>query len=224
MKKRSLSSFWVYTVIHLSFPAVALALSPGEIAEKVVSHYSKLPVPGESANEFEKWTYDISAFSAIHCWQSLKKDSAPPPIFKRGPIRAGTWHLPGKNETAKICQSLADKGISPVCTHSTLWAKGVKRQTDLPLVYLQVYKGKPLEIEGVLSCYLNSDRIGEQSYVGPLSATWIQQPTMTTINLRGGSKNLETGTVMITAPHVPGFDGKEYREIRRAVLISGGNL
>ena len=133
---------------------------------------------------------------------------------------AGSWKLPEENKNLKLCQSLATQGIKPICTHSTLWAKNVKRRTDLPLDYLQVHKNTPLVVEGTLGCYLNLEQVDKQIYAGSLSASWSEKAAMKTINLSSGPKNMESGTVIITAPHVPGLDGNEYQEPRMAIIVA----
>lgn len=213
-------TLWATFIISL-LPMLSLALTQDEIADKVISQFSKLPVPNKSANTFEKWSYDTSGLAAIHCWQSLKKGSAIPVILKSfKPTMDGSWRSPENKTTLKLCESLANKGIKPICTHSILWAKNVKRRPDLPLDYLQVYKNKPLEIEGTLGCYLNVDQVDKQIYAGSLLATWSEKPVMKSINLADGPKNLEAGTLIITAPHVFGLNGNDYREPRLTIVIS----
>jgi hypothetical protein len=159
------------TVVLFLSPEVSLALGPEEAVNKAVAQFAKLKVPGKGAHEFEKWTYDISGFTVLHCWHFVKKKGPFPKLLEDFKVTAaGTWTSPVKQKSLKLCQSIAEKGIDPICTHSTLWVKNVKRQRDFPLDYLQVYKNKPIEIEGNLGCYLNADQIDKQNYIGPVSA------------------------------------------------------
>ncbi len=135
------------------------------------------------------------------------------------PHGSGSWTLPTDEKTSKLCKSLANNGIRAICTHSTVWAKNIKRDTTYPLSYLQVYKNKPLDVEGTFGCYLNSDQVDKQIYVGPTKATWSEKPTNKELNLSGRAKTVEAGTVLISAPGVEGLDGAAYCEPRMTVVV-----
>lgn len=190
-------------------------------AEKIAKEFSTMEKPNKKANEFDHWKYNTMAQAAAHCWVKFKKIlPTPQKLAKYRPTKAGTFSLPGMSEDLKFCESLAIKGLKPVCTSSTLWVKDVKRRSDLPLDYLQVYKDKPVVVEGVIKCYLNQDQIGMQTYVGPITAEWKEKPSFKTLNTATGPKSVEFGTLMITAPNVPGIDGlSTYSEPRLAVVV-----
>ena len=82
---------------------ISFAITPAEIAENAMLQFSKLSVPSKSANAFEKWAYDISGMTVIHCWQSLQKGCAhPDKLANFKPTGAGTWRLPEENKTLKL--------------------------------------------------------------------------------------------------------------------------
>lgn len=219
MKTLSLTLF-LFSFGLLS-PALSQTPSPLNVAEKVALEFSKLKVPGKSENSFEHWTYNTALFSTTHCWMTLIKGVQLPKVLVNSKVTTpGTWSQPSTKDNLKTCQSLADKGIKPVCTYSTLWIKNVKRQTDLPLNYLQVYKNKPIEVEGTLSCSLNSDQLNMQTYAGPLLGVWSEMPNMKSIQFPNGPRNLEAGTIMVTAPHAVNLMGKTYTEPRMTIVIA----
>lgn len=203
-----------------SHPPVKIEQNP-LVAEKIFSHFSKLPQPKDNASEFEHWTYSTALFSTIDCWQNLNSSAPLPKLLSVSkPTQGGVWSLPSATETLKFCQSLAEHGIKPVCTNSFALAKGVERKPGLPSDYIQVYEVDPLQIEGTLSCYLTPDRIGKQEFAGKLNATWIEKPRIQKINFSNGPMDLMVGTIMISLPQAPGLNGQMYQEPKMAVVIS----
>lgn len=206
-------------VVLSSYLFINLSFATDDIPTKVAQHFRKISRPTSSSNAFEHWTYNTAGFAAIHCWNALNRSTPLPKDLSEFKVtRPGNWTLP--DDSKQLCKSVALKGIAPICTHSSLWAKDVNRVFTLPKEYIQVYKGAPLVVEGILGCYLNEDQVGKQAYAGPINAEWSEVPKSKNLQLVSGPKTVEAGTIIITAPHVRGLSGKEYREPRTAIVIN----
>lgn len=225
MLKKNLQNIVCFLIIlNLIYSPVTYAQNTAVVvdsAEKIAKEFSNLEKPTKKSTEFDHWKYNVMGQSAGYCWSKLKKNlPKPQKLSKYRPTKAGTFILPNTNEDLKFCESLANKGLKPVCTSSTLWVRDVKRKNDLPLDYLQVNKDKPVVVEGVIKCYLNQDQISMQTYVGPIKAEWKEKPSLKTLNTATGPKSVEFGTMMITAPNVPYIDGvSTYAEPKLAIIV-----
>lgn len=209
-------------LMGLLFLSLNVTLAADQTADKVLAQFLKIPKPDNKSSEFQHWTYNMAGMDAIYCWSILNKNTPFPEALKKfRSTKALTHASASESQTLPFCQSIAEKGFQPVCTHSVPLSKDLKnRRTDLPLDYLQVPKNKPLSIEGTIGCYANDTQLQKQTYVGPLTAVWAVKPTMQSIMTPSGAKMLEVGTVIVTAPGTKGLDGKEYSEPKLTVVIS----
>ena len=190
--------------------------------ESLISKVLEVEKPNSKSNAFAHWTYNTAIMTASYCWRKYAKKKSPiPSVFDVGFTSAGVWRLTNKQKAEELCFSLATKGIHPICTHGQFWIANVKREPALPSHYLLIDKKHPLKkVEGVLTCYLNSDRIDQQSYVGPFTVEWLQKPSLKSINLPRGKEMREFGTVRITASDAPNFEGVvPYSNIRTAIYV-----
>lgn len=186
---------------------------------KLTTQFSKMAKPDKNSSAFDHWKYNTFAQTVIFCWNLENKKTKPPEALNRyAPTAAGSFSLPVMKDTAKFCKSLADKPLAPFCVSGTFWAKDIKRRNDLPLDYIQVGKKKALNVEGSLKCFLNKDQMNEQPYIGPLKAEWAVPAKSQNINTLSGTKKLEVGTIMITAPGVVNMNQQPFSEIRMGVV------
>ncbi len=216
--------FFVVSSLLVS-SSLGMAMTPAEISNRAAKEFSKLSRPSASSNAFEKWVYNTALLTVGHCWRSLNSGSPVPDALNQELVSSGSWRMPSDKKNMKICRSIADQGLSPHCSGAFFWAKGVSRREDLPRGYLQLSRVEPIEIEGVLTCYLNSDRLDSQPYSfsylqGGVAAVWKTAPRLQMIQLRAGPQKLESGVLKVTIPHVIGVDGGQYSAIVRAVIVS----
>jgi hypothetical protein len=206
-------------VMLLSVPAHAVST---ESASAVVEQFTKLPVPDAKTDAFTAWSYDMAGFAATECWigaYGSKKDF-PASLAHVRPVSTGTYSYAPHERLDAYCNSIATHGIAPVCTHSTLWIKGARRDARWPMEYLLVEDvNAPLEVQGTLGCYLNADQVNAQSFVEPLHATWLTPPHADIITRADGPQHVTMGNIMVTATTAKGLNGNTYQEPRIAIVV-----
>ena len=213
---RSLALAMLLATSLTGLPAQAVTL---EVAQQVVDRVSQLPRPGRADSEFKHWTYNTAIFTAGDCWLNAAQGKPfPDVIAKFGPTRAGSHTGPTDDERERVCSSIAKNGLAPVCTHGTFWVENAPPAPLLPPYYL-AFQGDPnaVQVRGGLGCYLTADRAQKQTYIPKLTMEWSTPVRPQQVNLPSGTRTLNMGTVVVTAPDSVGMDGKPYQEPRNIV-------
>lgn len=208
----------------LSVHATAGAVGPpplvsSQTVTEILAHVRDMPVPNSSANTFNRWAYATTLFTATSCKMASPLKGMKDTVLNKSVDYAGSYSYPSDKLITKVCESIARKGIKPICTHATFWSEGVTREPQYPLDYLQVYAETPLKVKGVLHCYLNEDQLHSQPYVGELTTVWLEKPKLRELNTNLGPKMLNLGTVQITAAYAKGLGEGAYSEPRIALVV-----
>lgn len=213
---RSLAVTVLAASLLAALPSQAVTL---EVAQQVIDRASQLPRPGRADSEFKHWTYNTALFTAGDCWLNAAQGKPfPAVIAKFGPTRAGSHTGPTNDERERVCSSIAKNGFAPVCTHGTFWVENGPPAPLLPPYYL-AFQGDPnaVQVRGALGCYLTADQAQKQTYIAQLTVAWATPVRPQQVNLPSGTRMLNMGTVMVTAPDSVGMDGKPYQEPRNIV-------
>jgi hypothetical protein len=193
-----------------------------ETAQQVTRQFEKLTRPTNTSTPFERWAYDTALFTTTYCWRDAHPtaaDTDTPNVLHLQPTATGVFTYPEDAEGEKLCESLAQKGIDPVCTHSVLHDITTRPQGDWSREYVQIsHDYSRMSIEGELYCYLNDQQVQKQPYMAYLTTEWVEQPRQISIQTATGAKTALSGTILVTDKFAKGLTGKAYSEPRRVIV------
>ncbi len=209
----------IFVVSIFSTTNIQAQLVSVETATKVLEHFEKGPRATRSSNPFEKWVDDTATMTILSCRRAagLNKSKTPKSL-NDGFLAAGSFTAIYDNEIQPLCESIAKNGFQPVCLSSHLWDENVKfSEKWLPnTIHTQKDLSK-LVIGGVLHCYLESQKVKQQTYVGHLTYEWLNTPRLQVVMSRNGPVEALVGNILVKDKHAIGKDGKQFQEIRNVI-------
>ncbi|HMS26734.1 MAG TPA: hypothetical protein PKC80_05105 [Burkholderiaceae bacterium] len=207
----SISLFWI--------SSTNAQLVSIETATKVLENFEKGPRATRSSNPFEKWVDDTATMTILSCRRAagLNKSKTPKSL-NDGFLATGSFTAIYDNEIQPLCESLAKNGFQPVCLSSHLWDANVKYSEKwLPNTIHTQKDFSKLIIGGVLHCYLESQKVKQQTYVGHFTYEWLNTPRLQVVMARNGPVEALVGNILVKDKHAIGKDGKLYQEIRNVI-------
>lgn len=205
-----------FLVLALANAGTALAEPEGPLDVWVPEVHRK--ARSTDATAFDKWVSDTFMFTLETC-RSLGGMTTR--TYKSGPYRAGTFSFPDDREREPLCRALVEQGLTPTCTHSSLWGDR-KSPAPLPRNYLQFERADQLSVGGGLNCHLMKNPpsgVKPQFFVPDsqsIKLEWAVPPRPQQFMTATGPQLLNAGTLRIEIPLGNGMP--PYREVRTAVL------
>ncbi len=199
------------TVSLLTLPSVSVALSH-DAAERIATHFGKLPQPKNTSSDFERWAWSTMLFTSNECWSLSKSPQQRPDILNQRPVISGTFRSHNTEIVEKTCAALDKEGFNPQCVAiAHALSDSISRDASLPKEYVQVGANwREAKITGGLYCTLTSYQGGFQFFgVNEFQTTWVSEPNFKIFNTARGPQTLKAGTLLLKV-NAPGMDKKPF--------------